>query len=167
MTSLARFACLFPLLCAGLVLAEDKPAEPTAFQPPQIKLLTAVAETFEEKPFLTLTFEVTNPNATALTYTGYPPRERNIGPIFYKAFQKGGKWEMAQPPFCGTGIENHQLAAKSSAVCTLHVPADKWDWLRIGIGQMLCGEGQTETVWSVILPRYEIDKMAAKPKAAN
>ena len=105
-----------------------------------------------------LVFEVRNPNAFPLPYSGYmrhayepPLPEGTISPLYTAEFQRKGKWEPHPIGWCGTGVGPVELRAKERVVFDFHAPDDDWESLRIAIDW-----GKDHRTWSEPVTRARI-----------
>jgi hypothetical protein len=157
---------------ACFAVAEVPPSNPARIKPPNITLLNAARAEFESQRFLTLALEVANPNDASLSYTGYTPDSfdppltaGHISPLYYIELKRDGKWEVDSRGYCGTGMANLELAARSSATFTVMIPTDEWQAVKVGIGHYpgwSNEETSTTTTWSTEITREAIETAASK-----
>ena len=156
-----------------LAVADERPSNPSRVKPPKIMLLDVARADSGSQPLFSLTLEVANPNDGSLSYTGHAPdsfdprlEAGHVAPLYHIELKRDGKWQVDPRGFCGTGMTDLELAARSSATFAVTIPADDWQVVKVGIGCFpeLSGEERaTTTVWSAEFSRVEIEGAQAAP----
>ena len=107
-----------------------------------------------------LEFEVHNPNAFPLPYSGYlrdafepPLPDGTIFPMYTVEFRRAGKWQQNPIGWCGMGIGTVELPPQETVVFDFPAPDDDWESLRIAIKWGKDEGGQT---WSEPVSRTQI-----------
>ncbi len=166
-----RLSVLIAWILAGshLAVADDVATMPSRVKPPKFTLRAATVETFGEQPFVSLTIEVSNPNAASLVYTGYtadsfsPVLEPgHIAPLFQIELKQDEKWQAQPMGFCGTGLADIELAPGSSATFGVAVPVGEWQAVKVAIRHdagWSDDENTTTTTWTAEFTREQIEKL--------
>ncbi len=160
------FALLMVGYCFSFytALAESPPAKQAA---PELRLHVAGRQTVGEAKGFSLAVEVSNPGTQMLRYLGYRPDsfappipKGQMIPIYRIELKQAGKWQ--QHPImwdCGTGIDDVEFAAKTSATFGVWLPAGPWEAVRIGVAWRPAAgdkEAALAVAWSPELTRQEI-----------
>ena len=127
----------------------------------------------ETQQFFSLTLEVTNSNDASLSYTGYvkdsfapPLKEGQIVPLSQIDLKRDGKWQPDPKGYCGTGLADLELTAKSSATFAVLVPGGGWQAVKVGIGHFpgwSNEEASTTTIWSTEFTREAVAAAVERP----
>jgi hypothetical protein len=156
----------------GFVFSDEDSSSLPPVKPPVITLLAATRANFETQQLLSLTLEVSNPNDASLVYTGYTPdsfdpplKAGHIAPLVHIELRREEKWQAEARGFCGTGLAELELAAKSSATFAVTIPADNWQAVKVGIDHhpgWSNEETSTTTIWSTEITREAIEGAAGR-----
>ncbi len=150
---------LTAILLLATTVPADEPAKPT---PPIFKLTGAT----ERDGFVSLTFELTNPNAAALPYLGYTsdsfdPKipDGKIAPLYKVEQLLGKEWKAHKLGWCGTGIGPVSIPAMGKVTFAAHVPAGEWKEIRIGLVWFTnADEKDPQTAWTSSIDRKDVKK---------
>ncbi|HVX10614.1 MAG TPA: hypothetical protein VHC22_05500 [Pirellulales bacterium] len=168
-----RLLVLAWLANAGFAAGDEPRSEASTVKPPIFTLIGAARTDSEDGQLMALTLEVVNPNDASIRYTGYAPDSfdppltaKCISPLFQIEIERDGKWQPNPHGFCGTGMGNVELAARSSATFVVHVPADDWQAVKVAIGHYPAWsqeETSTTTIWSTEIARTAVDGLVRQP----
>ncbi len=158
------FACFIEgCLTICTALAESPHAKQQA---PALRIHMAGRQTVGESRGFSLAVEVSNPGPQTLRYVGYrsdsfdPPLQKGqMMPMYRVELKLNGKWQEDPIGRCGTGIDDIEFAAKTSATFGVWVPAGPWEAVRIGLPWRPAGDAKDATppiAWSPELTRQEI-----------
>ena len=121
----------------------------------------------EAKGF-SLAVEVSNPGKHSLWYLGYRPDsfdppipKGQMRPIYRLELKQDGKWQQYPIGWCGTGMDELELAPNTSATFGVWAPAGPWDAVRIGLTWHPPGareDSPPTLAWSPELTRQEISR---------
>ncbi len=147
---------VFLLLATTFSAAADKPT------PPVFKLTSAT----EKDGFVTLTFQVTNPNPTPLPYLGYTsdsfdPKipDGTIVPLHKVGLLQGKEWKEYKLAWCGTGIGPVTIPANGKVTFAADVPIGEWAEIRIGLVWFVSAdEKDPQTAWTSAIDRKDVKK---------
>lgn len=151
----------------------EPPSNRSRVRPPKITLLNVAWANLGDQQLFSLTLELANPNDASLSYTGYTPdsfdptlKAGHIAPLYHLELRRNGKWQADPIGFCGTGLADLEVAARSSATFALMIPAGDWQAVKIGIGHYpgwSTAEASTTTIWSIEITREAIGAAVDKP----
>jgi hypothetical protein len=161
------------LASACIAVADERASNPSRVKAPKITLLDVARADSGSQPLFSLTLEVANSNDGSLSYTGYTPnspdpplKAGHVAPLYHAELKRDGKWQADPRRFCGTGLADLELAARSSATFAVTIPADDWQVVKVEIGclpELSSEERATTTVWSAEFSRAEIEGAQAAP----
>lgn len=135
--------------------------QPAALAPPEVRFAGVTRRDGDN----VLAFDVVNPNAAPVPYTGYTPdsfsprlAEGRIYPLHRVEFRKGGGWKEEKLGWCGTGVGPVSVAKGQKARFDVPVPeAGDWDAVRIGVSWSP-GARAHEVAWSRPITAAELRK---------
>ncbi|HXT60748.1 MAG TPA: hypothetical protein VN699_19065, partial [Pirellulales bacterium] len=97
--SRTAFAVAMLVGCSCLAFADETPGKPQRIKPPEIVLRAAAPANLGGSSLLSLSLEISNPNAASLVYTGYTPDSfdpplagRRISPLCQIELKQAGQW---------------------------------------------------------------------------
>jgi hypothetical protein len=147
--------------CAAM--AETPPA---GQQAPELRFSAVARQAMGPARGFSLTVEVSNPGPGVLRYVGYradsfdPPIQKGqMMPLYRVELKQVGKWQPHPIGWCGTGVDEIHLAAKSSATFGVWVPAGRWEAVRVGLAWHPAGvdkDAPPTITWSPEITRQEI-----------
>ena len=147
------------LATAAIVLLVCLPADPPAKpEQPVVKFVSAGKNGV-------LTFQLTNPNADALRFSGYRPdsfdgglKEGTIAPLYCVEVLRGKEWHCyGSGSSCGFGWDRVSIPGKSKATFTVDLPDGKWDKVRVGVTWYKSGNRKgPAAAWSDALGKDEV-----------
>ncbi|MGA2254782.1 MAG: hypothetical protein ABSG53_08985 [Thermoguttaceae bacterium] len=156
------------------VLAQSPTTKPQA---PQLRILAAGRQTVGEARGFSLTVEVSNPGDQALRYVGYrsdsfhPPLQKGqMMPLYQVELKQAGKWQKHPIGYCGWGVDNIELAAKTSAAFGVRALAGPWEAVRIGLPWHPFGDKEDAAptiAWSPELTKQETAKLEMEAAELN
>lgn len=111
-----------------------------------------------------LTFELANPNAEALHYTGYTPdsfegglKKDTIAPLYSVEVLCGKEWKAHKMGWCGTSRGEVSVPGKGKATFALISPAGAWDKFRVGVTWFKTAERKESAVaWSDAMSKDDV-----------
>ena len=99
-------------------------------QTPELRLHAVGPQNVGDARGFALTIEVSNPDSHILQYHGYrsdsfdpPIKKGQMMPIYRVELKQAGKWQQHPIGWCGTGMDEIELAPKTSATFGVWVPA--------------------------------------------
>ena len=142
---------MLTLLC--VLLAAPVPKEPVVLAP-----IVKHTGTIARGEYVYVQFELTNPNATALHYTGYTSdsfegglKDGVISPLYRLETKQGKEWKAQLVGWCGTGRGPVTIPARGKGTFEALVPAGEWDEARIGVVWFTGADRKTSDVaWGVV-----------------
>ena len=153
-----------------IAVADERSSNPARVKPPKITLGGVARADSGAQQLFALTLEVANPNDGSLSYTGYAPdsfdpllKAGHIAPLCHVELKRDGKWQVDPIGFCGFGMTDLELAARSSATFAIMIPADDWQAVKVVIGHYASWsneEASTSTTWSTEIARDAIETAA-------
>lgn len=162
-----RFVPLVLLIvgcCASICAAAE--AGPTGQHAPELRVQVAGVQKMGDASGYALAVKVSNPNQHGLWYHGYRPDsfdppipKGQMYPIYRVELKQDEEWKQHPIGWCGTGMDELELAANDSATFGVWVPAGTWDAVRIGVPWYPDGtqkDSKPTIAWSSELTRQEI-----------
>lgn len=155
-----------------LLLAAPVPDHLKAVKPPEVRHTGAI----QRGQYVYLQFEVTNPNAADLHYTGYKGdsfdgrlKEGVISPIYWVELRKGKDWKEHPMGWCGTGRGPVTIPAKGKGTFDALLPDGDWDEARFGVTWFTGTDRKTANVAWGAVPRKAVNpkKELAPDKEAS
>jgi hypothetical protein len=163
-----RFAAYVPLIlgCCFRICTAAAESPPTALEVPELRLHMKGLQNVGEAKGFSLDVEVSNPGKHSLWYHGYRPDsfdppipKGQMQPIYQIELKQGGKWQQHPIGWCGTGMDELELAPNASATFGVWVPAGPWEAVRIGLTWHPPGSREDSPpaiAWSPEITRQEI-----------
>jgi hypothetical protein len=118
-------------LALSVVLAETPPGGDSE---PQLRLRDPGRQMMADARGFSLNVEVSNAGTHVLKYVGYrsdsfspPIEEGRMAPMYRLEVRQAGKWKVCPIGWCGTGIDDIEIAPKTSATFAVWVKAGPWD----------------------------------------
>jgi hypothetical protein len=146
----------------ALLLAAPVPKHFEKVKPPEVRHTGIV----ERSGYMYLQFEVTNPNAADLHYTGYLSNSFEgglktgvIAPMYQVELRKDKDWKTHQVGWCGTGKGPVTIPARGKGTFEALVPEGEWDEARFGVTWFTGADRKTANV-----ARGAVTRKAATPK---
>ena len=136
----------------------------TAAEPDPTKNLPPVVKFQSLSLSGSLTFEVTNPNATPLAYHGYtanaftpPLKDGTISPHYKLDVNSGGVWKAEGIGWCVFGIGPVSIPAKGKVTFAAAKPAGDWDEMKVGLTWYNSADRKgSVTAWSEPVSRKDV-----------
>ncbi|HEV7224972.1 MAG TPA: hypothetical protein VGN42_19870 [Pirellulales bacterium] len=174
--SRTAFAVAVLVGCCCSAFADETPGKPQRIKPPKLVLRAAAPANLGGSNLLSLTLEISNPNAASLVYTGYTPDSFDppltagrISPLCQIELKQAGHWRRHPIGYCGTGMADLELAPGSSATFGVMVPADDWQAVKIAIGSSSGSSAEgiaTALMWSIELSLQAVGAREGAPAPA-
>ena len=150
-------------LCTAV--AESPPAKQQA---PELRVHVVGRQDMGEARGFSLAIEVSNPGTQSLWYHGYRPDsfdppipKGQMRPMYRVELKQDGKWRQHPIGWCGTGMDELELAPKASATFGVSVPAGPWEAVRIGLlwhPRGARGDSPPTVAWTPEFTRREIGR---------
>ena len=140
------------LALAALLLAAPVPTEKV--KPPEVRFVGTV----EHGKYVFLKFEVFNPNAADLHYTGYTADSFDgglkagvIAPLCRVELRTGTDWKAQAQRWCKTGVGPVTIPAKGKGTFEVVAPTGEWDEARFGVTWFTRADRKTSDVaWGTV-----------------
>lgn len=144
-------------LCCALVLA-PVPRDPTKTEPPTVKHTGTIARNGR----VLLQFEMKNPNAAPLHYSGYTSDSFEgglqagvISPLYRLELKLNAEWKTKDVGWCKTGVGPVTIPGGGTGTFEVLVPEGEWDAARFGVTWFTRADRKVRDVAWVIVARKE------------